>query len=97
LASFHKIEAGMRRAEVTRILGAPPGNYTAGGRPAYFGVDPDSPFDGDEWVVEALAIRVQYDSKNEVTLSYCGQVDFASNLAASMRRRLGIARPLTIE
>jgi hypothetical protein len=92
--SAQQIRRGMTRAEVESILGAPPGNYSLGGRAEYFGGRPGRPFNA-EWVGDEAALFVAFDERGVVLARVAGEVRRDEDWFFKLRVSVGLGkRPL---
>ena len=73
--SVKLIQEGMTQADVQAVFGVPPGDYSNGGIPIY-SRDSDwlEPVDRKEWIGDAVAVEVFFDSAGKVLHVYQNQV-----------------------
>ena len=87
--SVKLIQNGMTQAEIEVVFGVPPGDYSSGGFRVYWG---QKRLDGKEWMGDAVAVDVFFDSSGKVQAVDQYQVfRFPSEpLLAKLRRWLGL-------
>lgn len=86
LAKLHRVKKGMSRAEVIRVVGRPPGDYSSG---EYSLSDYEREYFESTWLCDEAALMVRFDGDNAIEVEV-REVDDRPTLTERVRRWLGL-------